>query len=183
MGERTALNYIQRMSGIATETNKYQKAIGYYKAKIVDTRKTTPLFRDFEKYSVKVGGGSLHRFNLSDCAMIKDNHIKYAGSITKAVESLRKHISHAHKIEVECDTFEQVREAVECEADIIMLDNMSLDLMKKCVDYINGRAIVEASGNVNLSTVSEIASSGVDIISSSSIVAKAPTLDLGLDCK
>ena len=182
MGERVALNYIQRMSGIATETNKYQQAIGENKSKIVDTRKTTPLFRAFEKYSVKTGGGSLHRFNLSDCAMIKDNHIKYAGSLTKAVEKLREHISHAHKIEVECDTFEQVKEAVACEADIIMLDNMSLEQMKSCVDYINGRAIVEASGNVNLSTIAEIAKTGVDIISSSAIVAKAPTLDLGLDC-
>ena len=183
MGERVALNYIQRMSGIATETNKYQKAIGEYKAKIVDTRKTTPLFRAFEKYSVKVGGGSLHRFNLSDCAMIKDNHIKYAGSLTKAVEKLRQHISHAHKIEVECDTFEQVKEAVACGADIIMLDNMTCEQMKECVEYINGRAVVEASGNVNLASISEIAATGVDIISSSAIVAKAPTLDLGLDCK
>ena len=183
MGERVALNYIQRMSGIATETNKYQKAIGEYKAKIVDTRKTTPLFRAFEKYSVKIGGGSLHRFNLSDCAMIKDNHIKYAGSLTKAVEKLREHISHAHKIEVECDTKEQVREAINCGADIIMLDNMDLATMKECVELINGKAIVEASGNVNLTTINEIASTGVDIISSSAIVAKAPTLDLGLDCK
>jgi nicotinate-nucleotide pyrophosphorylase (carboxylating) len=183
MGERVALNYIQRMSGIATETNKYQKAIGEYKAKIVDTRKTTPLFRDFEKYSVKIGGGSLHRFNLADCAMIKDNHIKYAGSLTNAVEKLKKHISHAHKIEVECDTIEQVKEAVEVGADIIMLDNMDLKTMEECVNLINGRAIVEASGNVNLSTVRDIASTGVDIISSSAIVAKAPTLDLGLDCK
>lgn len=183
MGERVALNYIQRMSGIATETNKYQKAIGDYKAKIVDTRKTTPLFRAFEKYSVKTGGGSLHRFNLSDCAMIKDNHIKYAGSLTKAVEKLRAHISHAHKIEVECDTFAQVKEAVDCGADIIMLDNMTLEQMKECVEYINGQAIVEASGNVHLSTVADIAATGVDIISSSAIVAKAPTLDLGLDCK
>ena len=183
MGERVALNYIQRMSGIATETNKYQSAIGEYKAKIVDTRKTTPLFRAFEKYSVKVGGGSLHRFNLSDCAMIKDNHIKYAGSLTNAVQTLRKHISHAHKIEVECDTFDQVKEAVACKADIIMLDNMSLEQMKNCVEYINGRAIIEASGNVNLTTVASIAATGVDIISSSAIVAKAPTLDLGLDCK
>ncbi len=181
MGERTALNYIQRMSGIATETNKYQKAVGEYKAKIVDTRKTTPGFRAFEKYSVKTGGGSLHRFNLSDCAMIKDNHIKYAGSLTKAVEKLRQHISHAHKIEVECDTIEQVKEAVACGADIIMLDNMSLDTMIECVKLINGRAIVEASGNVNLATMHDIASTGVDIISSSAIVAKAPTLDLGLD--
>ena len=182
MGERTALNYIQRMSGIATETNKYQKAIGEYKAKIVDTRKTTPLFRAFEKYAVKSGGGSLHRFNLSDCAMIKDNHIKYAGSLTKAVEKLRKDISHAHKIEVECDTIEQVEEAVSCKADIIMLDNMSLEMMDKCINLIDGRAIVEASGNVSLKTVRDIAATGVDIISSSAIVAKAPTLDLGLDC-
>ena len=181
MGERTALNYIQRMSGIATETNKYQKAIGEYKAKIVDTRKTTPGFRAFEKYSVKMGGGSLHRFNLSDCAMIKDNHIKYAGSLTKAVEKLRKNISHAHKIEVECDTVEQVKEAVNCCVDIIMLDNMSLEQMRECVKIIAGKAVIEASGNVNLSTVREIASTGVDIISSSAIVAKAPTLDLGLD--
>lgn len=181
MGERTALNYIQRMSGIATETNKYQNAVGEFKARIVDTRKTTPGFRAFEKYSVKTGGGSLHRFNLSDCAMIKDNHIKYAGSLTKAVEKLRQHISHAHKIEVECDTIEQVKEAVNCGADIIMLDNMSLDTMRECVKLINGKAIVEASGNVNLNTVHDIALTGVDIISSSAIVAKAPTLDLGLD--
>ena len=181
MGERTALNYAQRMSGIATETNKYQNAVGEYKARIVDTRKTTPGFRAFEKYSVKTGGGSLHRFNLSDCAMIKDNHIKYAGSLTKAVEKLRQHISHAHKIEVECDTVEQVKEAVNCGADIIMLDNMSLDMMRDCVKLIDGKAIVEASGNVNLNTVHDIASTGVDIISPSTIVAKAPTLDLGLD--
>ena len=183
MGERTALNYVQRMSGIATETNKYQKTIGAYLAKIVDTRKTTPGFRAFEKYSVKMGGGTLHRFNLSDCAMIKDNHIKYAGSITKAVEKLRKHISHAHKIEVECDTLNQVREALGCNVDIIMLDNMSIEDMREAVKLINHKAVVEASGNVNLNTVNEIASTGVDIISSSAIVAKAPTLDLGLDCR
>ena len=183
MGERTALNYVQRMSGIATETNRYQNAIGEYHAKVVDTRKTTPLFRAFEKYSVKTGGGSLHRFCLEDCAMIKDNHIKYAGSLTKAVEKLRKEISHAHKIEVECDTVAQVEEAIASGADIIMLDNMDIATMKQCVEIINHRAIVEASGNVNLSTIKNIASTGVDIISSSAIVAKAPTLDLGLDCK
>ena len=181
MGERTALNYVQRMSGIATETNKYQKAIGEYKAKIVDTRKTTPLFRAFEKYSVKMGGGALHRFNLSDCAMIKDNHIKFSGSLTNAVNRLKKNISHAHKIEVECDTIEQVKEALSCGVDIIMLDNMTNEQMSECVKLIGGRAVVEASGNVNLATVREIASTGVDIISSSAIVAKAPTLDLGLD--
>ncbi len=181
IGERLSLNYIQRMSGIATETRKYQDAIAPYQAKIVDTRKTTPNFRMFEKYAVKTGGGALHRFNLSDCAMIKDNHIRLAGSITKAVEKLRKNISHAHKIEVECDTLEQVIEALECGADIIMLDNMSVENMKKAVQMINKTAIVEASGNVNLSTVNEIASTGVDIISSSAIVAKAPTLDIALD--
>lgn len=181
MGERVSLNYIQRMSGIATETRKYQNAIAPYSAKIVDTRKTTPNFRAFEKYSVKVGGGALHRFNLSDCAMIKDNHIRLAGSLTNAVNKLRENISHAHKIEVECDTIDQVKEAVEVKADIIMLDNMPVETMKKAVELINHQAIVEASGNVNLSTVNAIASTGVDIISSSAIVAKAPTLDLALD--
>lgn len=181
MGERVALNYIQRMSGIATETNKYQKAIGEYHAKIVDTRKTTPNFRAFEKYSVKTGGGALHRFNLSDCAMIKDNHIRLAGSITNAVKKLRENISHAHKIEVECDTLEQVREAVEVGADIIMLDNMDIETMTEACKIINKKSIVEASGNVTLETVRNIASCGVDIISSSAIVAKAPTLDIALD--
>lgn len=180
-GERTALNYIQRMSGIATETRKYQDAIGNNKTRISDTRKTTPNFRIFEKYAVLTGGACIHRFNLSDCAMIKDNHIKLAGSLTKAVNEVRKKISHTHKIEVECDTLEQVKEAVENKADIIMLDNMSCDDMKKAVDMINGKAIVEASGNVNLTTVSDIAKCGVDIISSSAIVAKAPTLDLAID--
>ena len=180
-GERVALNYIQRMSGIATETAKYQAAIGNLPAKIVDTRKTTPNFRAFEKYSVKTGGGALHRFNLSDCAMIKDNHIRLAGSITNAVEKLRKNISHAHKIEVECDTLEQVKEALSCNVDIIMLDNMTLSDMKKACNYIDKKVVTEASGNVNLDTVSAIAQTGVDIISSSAIVAKAQTLDIALD--
>lgn len=181
-GERTALNFAQRMSGIATETRKYQDAIGEgLKARISDTRKTTPNFRVFEKYAVYVGGACIHRFNLADCAMIKDNHIKLAGSLTKAVEKIRKNISHTHKIEVECDTLDQVKEAVACGADIIMLDNMSCETMKKAVEIIDGKAITEASGNVNLSTVHAIAEVGVDIISSSAIVAKAPTLDLALD--
>ena len=181
-GERTALNFAQRMSGIATETRKYQDAIGEgLKARISDTRKTTPNFIVFEKYAVYVGGACIHRFNLADCAMIKDNHIKLAGSLTKAVEKIRKNISHTHKIEVECDTLEQVKEAVACGADIIMLDNMSCETMKKAVEIIDGKAITEASGNVNLSTVHAIAEIGVDIISSSAIVAKAPTLDLALD--
>lgn len=180
-GERTGLNYVQRMSGIATETKKYQDAIGNYKARISDTRKTTPNFRVFEKYSVYVGGACIHRFNLADCAMIKDNHIKLAGSLTNAVEKIRKNISHTHKIEVECDTLEQVKEAVNCGADIIMLDNMSCETMSKALEIIDGKAITEASGNVNLDTVKAIAAVGVDIISSSAIVAKAPTLDIALD--
>ncbi len=181
LGERVSLNYIQRMSGIATETRKYQDAIGELPCKIVDTRKTTPNFRAFEKYSVKCGGGALHRFNLSDCAMIKDNHIQVAGGVTNAVKAVKANLSHAHKIELECDTLDQVKEALPLGVDIIMLDNMSFEQMKEAVSLINHRAIVEASGNVNLDTVRQIAQCGVDIISSSAIVAKAPALDLGLD--
>ena len=181
IGERTALNYIQRLSGIATETNKYQVAIGDNKARITDTRKTTPGFRMFEKYAVFTGGARLHRFNLADCVMIKDNHIQYAGSITNAVKKIREHLSHTHKIEIECDTIEQVREAVAAKADIIMLDNMSCDLMKECVAIIGDKALVEASGNVTIETIGNIAKTGVDVISSSAIVAKAKTLDVALD--
>lgn len=181
LGERVALNYVQRMSGIATETYKYQQAIGDLPCKIVDTRKTTPNFRAFEKYSVKIGGGALHRFNLSDCAMIKDNHIRVAGSVTNAVNMVKKNLSHAHKIELECDTLEQVKEGLPLGVDIIMLDNMTLEQMKEAVHFVNHKAIIEASGNVNLDTVRAIAECGVDIISSSAIVAKAPTLDIALD--
>ncbi|RAI15536.1 MAG: carboxylating nicotinate-nucleotide diphosphorylase [Candidatus Melainabacteria bacterium] len=179
-GERTALNYIQRMSGIATETRMYKDKMNS-SAKIVDTRKTTPNFRIFEKYSVLIGGGTLHRFNLTDCVMIKDNHIALAGSIEKAVSKIRQKLSHAHKIEVECDTLEQVKSALDCNVEIIMLDNMTIDEIKNAVKIINKRAIVEVSGNVNSSTIKEISDCGVDIISSSSIVAGAKTLDLALD--
>ena len=181
LGERVSLNYIQIMSGIATETHKYQTAIGDLPCKIVDTIKTTPNFRAFEKYSVKVGGGALHRFNLSDCAMIKDNHIQVAGSVTNAVKMVKANLSHAHKVELECDTLDQVKEALPLGVDIIMLDNMDLETMKTAVKLIDHKAIVEASGNVRLETVRAIAECGVDIISSSAIVAKAPTLDLALD--
>lgn len=180
-GERTALNYIQRLSAIATETKKYQDAIGSSKARITDTRKTTPNFRIFEKYAVLTGGARLHRFNLSDCVMLKDNHIQFAGSITNAVNKIRQQLSHTHKIEVECDTIEQVKEAISVKADIIMLDNMDCETMKKCVELIDNKAIIEASGNVTLETIGEIAKTGVDVISSSAIVAKAKTLDIGLD--
>ncbi len=180
-GERTALNYIQRMSAIATETKKYQDAIGDNKARITDTRKTTPGFRMFEKYAVATGGARLHRFNLSDCVMLKDNHIRFSGSITNAVNKIKDKLSHTHKIEVECDTIEQVKEAVLSGVDIIMLDNMDFETMKQAVKLIGNKALTEASGNVTIDTVNEIAKTGVDVISSSAIVAKAKTLDIGLD--
>ena len=180
-GERTALNYVQRLSGIASETYKYQQAIGNNKAFITDTRKTSPGFRLFEKYAVSAGGAKLHRFNLSDCVMIKDNHIALSGSITAAVNKIRQSLSHTHKIEVECDSIEQVKEALSVNADIIMLDNMPCTLMRECVKLIGGRAIVEASGNVTLETVKDIAETGVDVISSSAPAAKAQPLDIGLD--
>ena len=180
-GERVALNYIQRLSAIATLTSKYVEEIKPYKAKIVDTRKTTPLFRAFEKYAVITGGGSLHRFNLSDCVMIKDNHIKYSGGIANAIEKVRKNTSHAHKIEVETENISEVQEAVKAGADIIMLDNMTVEQMKEAINFIQGRAIVEASGNITLETVKAIAATGVDIISTSAMQAKAGTLDIGLD--
>ncbi|MBQ7450513.1 carboxylating nicotinate-nucleotide diphosphorylase [bacterium] len=182
-GERTALNYIQRMSGIATKTAQYVKELHGTNAKISDTRKTTPGFRMFEKYAVKVGGGCMHRFNLSDCVMIKDNHIAFASSLKDAVKKIRENISHTHKIEVECDTQEQVIEALEAGADIIMLDNMSYDEMEECVMLIKGKALIEASGGVKLETVRKIAQCGVDIISTSDIVAGAKTLDFGFDEK
>lgn len=180
-GERVALNYTQKMSGIASYTNKFVEKIKNYKARIVDTRKNTPNFRMFEKYAIKTGGASLHRFNLSDCTMLKDNHIASVGSITGAVNKLRENLSHAHKIEVECDTLEQVREAVSLNVDIIMLDNMTLDEMKTAIETINGRAIVEASGGVTIDSIEEIAKVGVDIISSGALCNKAQTLDLGFD--
>lgn len=181
-GERLSLNFIQRMSGIATFTKKFQDIASPYGVKVVDTRKNTPNFRLFEKYAVKVGGGHLHRFNLCDCVMLKDNHIALmGGSIEEAVKKVRGNISHAHKIEVECDTIEQVKQCLNAGADIIMLDNMKPDMIKECVALINKRAIVEISGSVNLNNLEELAKTGADIISTSAIVAKAPTLDLAFD--
>ncbi len=180
-GERTALNYIQKLSGISTHTNKYVEKIKEYKAKVVDTRKNTPGFRLFEKYAILQGGGSIHRFNLSDCVMIKDNHIKYAGSITKAVELVKSQISHTHKIEVECDTIKQVIEALNAKVNIIMLDNMEISDIEKSVKLINDNAIIEVSGKVTLENIEKIAKTNVDIISTSSLINKAHTLDLGLD--
>lgn len=180
-GERLALNYIQRMSAIATTTKKYQDALKDYKANISETRKTTPNFRIFEKYAITIGGATPHRFGLSDCVMLKDNHIALVGGIKQAVETVKKHISHTHKIEIECDTLEQVKEAVMAGADIIMLDNMTLEEMTEAVKLIDNKAIIEASGNVTFDTIKDIAKTGVDIISTSAITAKAGTIDIGLD--
>ena len=180
-GERTALNFMQRMSAISTITSKYQQAIQPYKAKITDTRKTTPNFRIFEKYAVKTGGGSPHRFGLYDCVMIKDNHIEMAGSITEAVKLVRENISHTTKIEVETENLDQVKEALKNNADIIMLDNMPIDSMKEAINVIDGRAITEASGNITLATVNQVASTGINYISTSAITAKAGIIDIGLD--
>jgi len=180
-GERLSLNFLQRMSAIATLTAKYQQAIHPYKAKVCATRKTCPNFRVFEKYSVIIGGGSPHRFGLYDGVMIKDNHISAKGSIKKAVAEARKKIPHTATIEVETETIVQVQEALDAGADIIMLDNMSVETMKEAVKLINNRAIIEASGTVNLENINQIASTGVDYISTSAITAKAGILDIGLD--
>lgn len=181
-GERLALNFVQRMSGIATYTKKFVDILAPHNVSMADTRKNTPNFRIFEKYSAAIGGARLHRFNLCDCVMLKDNHIALlGGDIKDAVLKVKKYLSHAHKIEVECDRFEQVKSALEAGVDIIMLDNMSLDEIKKCVEFINKRAIIEISGNVKLETLPELAKTGVDVISSSAIIAKAPAMDLGFD--
>lgn len=180
-GERVALNFLQRMSAIATMTNKFQQAIMPYKAKVSDTRKSCPNFRIFEKYSVKVGGGSPHRFGLYDAVMIKDNHIKTAGSIKEAIKTAKENVSHTIKIEVETENLTQVTEALEAGADIIMFDNMPVEEMKKAVAIVNGKSITEASGAITLETINLMASTGVAYISTSAITAKAGILDIGLD--
>ncbi|MCX7921374.1 MAG: carboxylating nicotinate-nucleotide diphosphorylase [Clostridia bacterium] len=178
--ERTSLNLLQRLSGIATKTNQFCKKIEGLNASIVDTRKTTPGLRFLEKYAVRAGGGQNHRFCLSDGVLIKDNHIKAAGGIKKAVELARKNVPHTIKIEVETETMEQVQEALDAKADIIMLHNMTLDMMRDAVKLINKRAIVEASGNVNLDTVYDIAATGVDIISVGALTHSVKAFDISL---
>ncbi|HOP74038.1 MAG TPA: carboxylating nicotinate-nucleotide diphosphorylase [Bacillota bacterium] len=179
-GERIALNFLQRLSGIATYTSSLAKLIKDYPAKIVDTRKTTPGLRMLEKYAVRQGGGHNHRFNLSDAVLIKDNHIAACGSITKAIERCRAYIPHTMRIEVEVENETQVREALAAKADIIMLDNMTPAEMKRMVELINGQAIVEASGNVNEKNIVEIAATGVDIISIGSLTHSVRALDISL---
>lgn len=179
-GERTALNYLQRMSGIATYTNSVAKLLSGTKTKLLDTRKTTPNNRIFEKYSVRVGGGNNHRYNLSDGVLLKDNHIGAAGSVKKAIEMAKEYAPFVRKIEVEVETFEMVKEAVEAGADIIMLDNMSHEQMAEAIEYIAGRAEIEVSGNVTKENIARLTDLGVDYISSGAITYSAGIMDISL---
>ncbi len=179
-GERVALNYLQRMSGIATYTRRMAKALEGTNTLLLDTRKTTPNSRVFEKYAVKVGGGGNHRYNLTDGVMLKDNHIAAAGSITKAVAQARAYAPFVRKIEVETETLAQVQEALAAGADIIMLDNMDIPTMEKAIAMIDGRAKTECSGNVTLERLPKLASLGVDFISSGALTHSAPILDLSM---
>ncbi|TPG70357.1 carboxylating nicotinate-nucleotide diphosphorylase [Brevibacillus laterosporus] len=181
VGERLALNLLQRLSGIATRTQLFVNEIKHTKARVVDTRKTTPGLRLLEKYAVRVGGGHNHRFALYDAVMIKDNHSKGAGGIKEAVMKAREAIPHTMKIEVEAESLEQVHEALSAGADIIMLDNMSCEMMREAVQIIQGKAIIEASGGVTLETVSAIAETGVDVISVGGLTHSVTSLDISLD--
>ena len=179
-GERVALNYLQRMSGIATYTNSVAKLLEGSKIKLLDTRKTTPNMRIFEKYAVRAGGGYNHRYNLSDGVLLKDNHIGAAGSVTKAVQMAKEYAPFVRKIEVEVENLDMVKEAVEAGADIIMLDNMSPEDMKKAVELIDGRAQTECSGNVTKENIARLTEIGVDYISSGALTHSAPILDISL---
>ncbi len=179
-GERTGLNYLQRMSGIATITKEYAAALEGYKTVLLDTRKTTPNMRPFEKYAVTVGGGKNHRYNLSDGVLLKDNHIGAAGSITKAITMAKEYAPFVRKIEIETETLKQVQEAVDAGADIIMLDNMDNETMKKAVELIGGRAETECSGNVTKERLKEIAEIGVDFVSCGALTHSAPIMDISL---
>ncbi|MFQ9148896.1 MAG: carboxylating nicotinate-nucleotide diphosphorylase [Eubacteriales bacterium] len=179
-GERVGLNLMQRMSGIATRTAEAVAQVEGTRAKICDTRKTTPGLRVVEKYAVKVGGGTNHRFNLADGILIKDNHIVAAGSITNAVRAARANAPHTLKIEVEVETFDELNEALDVGADIIMLDNMSCEDMKKAVGIVNGRAVTEASGNMGDRNLKEVADCGVDLISIGALTHSVRSLDISL---
>ena len=179
-GERVGLNLMQRMSGIATRTAEAVAQVEGTGAKICDTRKTTPGLRVVEKYAVKVGGGTNHRFNLADGILIKDNHIVAAGSITNAVRAARANAPHTLKIEVEVETFDELNEALDAGADIIMLDNMSCEDMKKAVGIVNGRAVTEASGNMGDRNLKEVADCGVDLISIGALTHSVRSLDISL---
>lgn len=179
-GERVALNYLQRMSGIATYTRQVAKLLEGSKVTLLDTRKTTPNCRVFEKYAVRVGGGCNHRYNLSDGVLLKDNHIGAAGSVTKAIQMAKAYAPFVRKIEIEVETLEQVKEAVEAGADIIMLDNMTPEVMKQAVELIDGRAQIECSGNITKENIQKIREIGVDFVSSGALTHSAPILDISM---
>ena len=179
-GERVALNYLQRMSGIATYTHSVADLLKGSKTKLLDTRKTTPKMRIFEKYAVRVGGGYNHRYNLSDGVLLKDNHIGAAGSVTKAVEMAKEYAPFVRKIEIEVENLDMVKEAVEAGADIIMLDNMSTEEMQEAIKIIDGRAETECSGNVTKENIGRLTALGVDYISSGALTHSAPIMDISL---
>ena len=179
-GERVALNYLQRMSGIATYTNQVSKLLEGSKVTLLDTRKTTPNCRVFEKYAVRVGGGCNHRYNLSDGVLLKDNHIGAAGSVAKAVAMAKEYAPFVRKIEIEVESMDQVKEAVEAGADIIMLDNMTPEMMKEAVELIAGRAQTECSGNITKENIAKILETGVDFVSSGALTHSAPILDISM---
>ena len=179
-GERVALNYLQRMSGIATYTKQVSKLLEGSKVTLLDTRKTTPNCRVFEKYAVRIGGGCNHRYNLSDGVLLKDNHIGAAGSVAKAVAMAKEYAPFVRKIEIEVENMEQVKEAVEAGADIIMLDNMTPEMMKEAVELIAGRAQTECSGNITKENIAKILETGVDFVSSGALTHSAPILDISM---
>ena len=179
-GERVALNYLQRMSGIATYTKQVSKLLEGSKVTLLDTRKTTPNCRVFEKYAVRIGGGCNHRYNLSDGVLLKDNHIGAAGSVAKAVAMAKEYAPFVRKIEIEVETMEQVKEAVEAGADIIMLDNMTTEQLKESIDYIAGRAEIEVSGNVTKENIARLTGLGVNYVSSGALTHSAPIMDLSM---
>lgn len=179
-GERTALNYLQRMSGIATYTHEVASLLAGSKTKLLDTRKTTPNNRIFEKYAVRTGGGNNHRYNLSDGVLLKDNHIGAAGGVKQAIAAAKEYAPFVRKIEVEVENQQMVEEAVEAGADIIMLDNMDTDALKKAIAFINGRAEIEVSGNVTKESIARLVDLGVDFISSGALTHSAPIMDISL---
>ncbi len=179
--ERLALNLLQRLSGIATLTARFVARVEGYAVRITDTRKTTPGLRVLEKYAVRVGGGHNHRFNLTDGVLIKDNHIAACGSITQAVARVREKVPHTLRIEVETESLQQVAECLDCQVDIIMLDNMAPEVMAEAVRMVDGRCLVEASGGISLDTVTAVAASGVDIISVGALTHSALACDIGMD--
>ncbi len=179
-GERVALNFLQRMSGIATLTRQFTYELRNTKTKLLDTRKTTPNLRVFEKYAVRIGGGFNHRLGLSDGILIKDNHINAAGGIKSAVALIKNNAPFVRKIEVEVENLEQLKEAIDCKVDIIMLDNMSLTMLKKAVSIIDGKSITEASGNITIDKIKDVADCGVDYISTGAITHSFKVLDLSI---